>query len=139
MYTVAELMTRELITLDENDDVGDANKLLAKRHIRHLPVVRDGKLIGLITHRDLLRCAAARTGERCRARDVMATPVRTARPDTSVREAIQLMRSQKFGCLPVVRETGELCGIITESDLVRFAEKVIEEMDREQLAREYGA
>lgn len=51
------------------------------------------------------------------------SPVRTVNPDTPAREAIRIMRDHKFGCLPVVKDNGQLVGIFIEADLVRFADK----------------
>jgi CBS domain-containing protein len=129
------MMTRELVTLDENEKLADANTLLGRRHIRHLPVVREGKLVGLITHRDILRCIATKGGG-CRAGDLMTREVLTVNPQTPLLDAIRMMRNHSFGCLPVV-EGERLVGILTEADLVRFAETTIERQDRKELAAEY--
>jgi CBS domain-containing protein len=55
------------------------------------------------------------------------------------REAVKLILDNKFGCLPVVGANGELLGIITEADMVRFAQHLIEGMDRRSLAADYEA
>lgn len=142
MQTVGELMTRNLVTLTETQNLALADELLRLHRIRHLPVVRNGKLVGLITHRDLLRAAAQRggadpTSKPLWASDVMVRDVRTVRPDTSSREALKLMLDNKYGCLPVVGADGTLVGILTEADMVRFAQHLIEDMDRRSLAAEY--
>jgi CBS domain-containing protein len=144
MQTVGELMTRHLVTLTETQNLAMADELLRLHRIRHLPVVRSGKLVGLITHRDLLRAAAQRGGmdpakQPLWASDVMVRDVKTVRPDTPTREAVKLMLDNKYGCLPVVGADGELLGIITEADMVRFAQHLIEDMDRRSLAAEYEA
>jgi CBS domain-containing protein len=144
MQTVGELMTRSLVTLTETQNLSLADELLRLHRIRHLPVVRNGKLVGLLTHRDLLRAAAQRGGadparQPLWASDVMVRDVKTVRPDTSSREAVKLMLDNKYGCLPVVRADGELVGILTEADIVRFAQHLIEDMDRRSLAAEYEA
>lgn len=133
MYTVSDLMTRELVTLRENDDLALADNIFYLGRIRHLPVVDvDGKLLGLVTHRDLLRCYAARGqqgGRQTRAKEMMTTAVATVRDETPLRAALKLMLDNKFGCLPVIEEDGRLIGIITEADLVRFAAEVIGDLD----------
>ncbi|PTL75645.1 CBS domain-containing protein [Vitiosangium sp. GDMCC 1.1324] len=145
MQIVGELMTRSsLVTLTETQNLAQADEMLRLHRIRHLPVVRDGKLVGLVTHRDLLRAAAQRGGvdpakQPLWASDVMVRDVRTVRTDTPAREAVRLMLDNKYGCLPVVRASGELVGIITEADLVRYAQDLIEDMDRRSLAAEYEA
>lgn len=142
MYIVGQLMTRDPVTLKETDTLEEADRLLALEHIRHLPVVRGGKLVGLLTHRDLLaHCGRYRrpTGEPITAGEVMRTDVTTVRPETPLIEAIRLMLVNKFGCLPVVDEGGTLVGIVTETDLLRVAAERVEEIDRYELAEEYRA
>jgi CBS domain-containing protein len=141
MKTVGELMTRELITLNETQNLAIADELLRLNRIRHLPVVRQGKLVGLITHRDLLKATGLKcpdpTKQPLWAADIMTREVTTVGPDARLRDAVKLMLKNKFGCLPVVGEDGTLLGIVTEADLVRYAQKLIEDLDRLSEAAEY--
>jgi CBS domain-containing protein len=138
-------MTRSsLVTITETQNLAMAEELLRLHRIRHLPVVRGGKLVGLVTHRDLLKAAAKCGGvdpakQPLWASDVMVRDVRTVSADTSTREAVKLMLDNKFGCLPVVGADGTLVGILTEADMVRYAQHLIEDMDRRSLAAEYEA
>jgi CBS domain-containing membrane protein len=139
MVTAAELMSTSLITLHEQDLLDDAERWLELAHIRHLPVVRGKKLVGLITHRDLIGHAATATDPRrpVRAGEVMNREVTCIRPDTPMSEAIPIMLHNKFGCLPVTTSSGTLVGIITESDLLKFAERRFLELDQQELAAKY--
>ncbi|WP_224242609.1 CBS domain-containing protein [Hyalangium gracile] len=141
MKTVGELMTRELITLKETQNLAIADELLRLHRIRHLPVVRDGKLVGLITHRDLIKATALKCPDPTKnplwAADIMNREIRTVRPDMALREAVKVMLDNKFGCLPVVSEDGKLMGILTEADLVRYAQQLIADLDRMSEAAEY--
>lgn len=141
MKTVGELMTRDVMTLNETQNLKLAEEMLRLHRIRHLPVVRSGRLVGLVTHRDLLRAAAQQAMDPAHqplwAGDIMVREVRTVRPETSLREAVRLMLDNKFGCLPVVGAEGELQGIITEADIVRYAHHLIEDIDRRSEAAEY--
>ncbi len=145
MQTVGELMTRSsLVTITETQNLAIAEDLLRLHRIRHLPVVRGGKLVGLVTHRDLLKAAAKSRGadpaqQPLWASDVMVREVKTVRADTPTREAVKLLLENKFGCLPVVGADGALIGILTEADMVRYAQHLIEDMDRRSLAAEYEA
>lgn len=130
MFQVADLMTHEVVTLKETDELGLAEAILDLGRIRHLPVVRDEKLVGLVTHRDLLRALAEGRNRRVTAADVMQRELRTATPESSLREAAQVMLEFKLGCLPVIDRDRNLVGIITEADLVRFALEVIEDFDQ---------
>lgn len=126
MYRVADIMTRQLVTLKPTDDLALAESILALGRFRHLPVVEDGRLLGLITHRDLLSVWAKATalGQRLvPAREVMQTNLATATPDTPVFEVAHLMHENKFGCMPVV-ERGRLVGIVTEADFLLLAAKL---------------
>ena len=137
MLTVNQLMTRDLVTLRDEDTLDDAEWMLERKHIRHLPVVRGKKLVGLITYRDLLGQFARRSAHSVLAKDAMATEVTTVRPDASLLEAIRLMLANRFGCLPVTTTDGTLVGIVTEADLLRVAAERVEEIDRRELAADY--
>jgi CBS domain-containing protein len=143
MMTVSDLMTREVVTLLESDEVGRAERLLAQRHIRHLPVVRGGKLVGLVTHRDIIRAHAqareGKAGDVLWAEDIMTRHPRAVSPETSVREALQQILDHKWGCLPVVDESGLLVGIVTEADFVRLCDGLIRVQDLRETAAEYEA
>ncbi|XXF76540.1 CBS domain-containing protein [Myxococcaceae bacterium GXIMD 01537] len=134
MLAVEDLMTRDVLTLAEDENLAVGDDLLKLHHIRHLPVVRDGKLVGLVSHRDLIRALARQAGSRSRnpvwARDVMSRDVDTVTPRTSVREVVDLLLDHKYGCLPVVDGDRKLVGIITESDLVRLAGQLLDERER---------
>lgn len=138
MYTVADLMTHELVTLKEDDDLSLADTIIYLGRIRHLPVVdKAGKLVGLVTHRDLLRAYAARGEGLAKvlpAREIMTTKLSRVTPRTPLQKALRLMLKNKYGCLPVVTPGGKLVGILTESDLVRFTLSIIGELDRLQRA-----
>ena len=127
---VRDLMSTELITLDEDEDLDLADEIMRLGRIRHLPVVRGSELVGLVTHRDLLRAQVSvfadlspdethELNRRIRVREIMNRQVRTIDPDATALEAARLMRTNHFGCLPVV-EKGRLVGILTEADFVQL-------------------
>jgi CBS domain-containing membrane protein len=127
---VRDLMTRGVFCVGPRDTVERAYDLMNERGLRHLLVVDgDGDLVGLVSHRDLLRNALIERGamplnleralmRRIRVEEVMTSEVETADPEQSVAAAAQVMLENKFGCLPVV-EGMHLVGILTESDFVR--------------------
>ena len=125
MYTVAELMTRDILTLRPDDDLSLAESILALGGIRHLPVVNeDMKLLGLVTQRDVLRCCSNISPMAKRtllARQVMTQHLHTVQSYTPLKQALRTIVDNKIGCLPVVEKDGRLIGIITETDVVRFA------------------
>lgn len=131
MISVADFMTKDLVTVREVDDVALAEALLRLGGIRHLPVVRDRKLVGILTQRDILRSG---TSGKPGARELLVTDVMTkeptaVRPATGLAHAARIMLERKFGCLPVCDESGLLVGIVTEADFVRFAADVVRDLD----------
>lgn len=132
---VRDLMTSKVFTLHPEATMARLYDLMDSKHIRHLPVVdEDGDLVGLVTHRDLLRSALTDRSdlpmaihrqvlETVLVSEIMTTAVETIEPDQDIRDAVDLMMENKFGCLPVV-EGERLVGILTEADFVRYLAKI---------------
>jgi CBS domain-containing protein len=130
---VADLMSRDVITIGWEDTLAAADALMSAKRIRHLPVVdRAGRLTGLVTHRDLLAAAPSSLthpdrSERTRvlawtrAVDVMETHQCVTKPDEPAAAAGARMVQHKIGCLPVVDAEARLAGIVTEEDFLRWA------------------
>jgi len=134
---VAEIMTRDVVTVFEEDNLELVNQQLGVFRFRHLPVVDDGRVVGILSQQDLLLAtlehgpgsnAAARAPrflENTFVRDVMHTEVTTVRPEEAVGEAAKIMLQHGFGALPVVDADGMLVGIVTELDIVRAASDIL--------------
>ncbi len=128
---VKDLMSDKVLAALPGDSVEVLFNLMEDHRIRHVPVVdEDGDLVGLVTHRDLLRGAVVEqpdlpryveraVRQRLRVRDLMVAEPLSVGPDTDLREAAQVLLDNKFGCLPVV-EGSRLVGILTEADFVRL-------------------
>ena len=131
MITVADFMTKDLVTVRGSDDLALAESLLRLSGIRHLPVVEEGKLVGLLTQRDLLRSGASGTpaARGTAVREAMTQGPLTVRPVTSLVQAARTMLERKFGCLPVCDDEGRLVGIVTEADFVRLAAEVARDLE----------
>ena len=132
-------MTTDLFTVHPEDVVDLAASLMDWRHIRHVPVEdNEGKLVGLVSHRSLLRLVGQGMKRADRApvavKDIMRTKVVSVTPSTPTLEAIELMREQRVGSLPVV-EGDRLVGIITERDLIRVAAMLFEKHLRDRHRR----
>ena len=127
---VKDLMATEVATVARNDELSLANDIMKMKRIRHLPVVEDGKLVGILTQRDLFHAALSSAmgfGQKASdeflktvpAKEVMTDEVITIGPGEDVKEAARRMLEHKIGCLPVV-EDGKLVGLIAESDFLRL-------------------
>ncbi len=135
---VAKWMTKSLMTIKPKDSLRHARERLAKYRVNQLPVVVDEKLVGIVTDRDIrdaypssLRLFYGKDidefGDSHTVEEVMTYNVVSVTPQTSLREAAQRLRRQRFGALPVV-DQGQLVGIITRSDLLdaMLAEEIVE-------------
>lgn len=128
---VNDAMTGRVHAVEPEDPLSLVWEVMRERGVRHVPVLdAEGDLVGLVTHRDLLRASLVEQNdlprvierallERTRVADVMVRNVETVEPSDELRDAARLMLEQKFGCLPVV-EGRRLVGILTESDFVRW-------------------
>ena len=132
MLTVGDLMSRDVITLQETDGLLQGDDLMKQHHIRHLPVVRDGRLVGLVSHRDLIRALGrhpASTRQPVSLADIMTRGLETVTPQMPARDAIHKLLDHRFGCLPVVDGDAKLVGIVTEADFMRLASRLLEAAD----------
>jgi CBS domain-containing protein len=127
--TVGQFMTEDLFTVRPDDIVDFAATLMDWRHVRHVPVENDrGRLVGLVSHRALLRLVAqGRMGRehKVTVAEIMNPEPLTVSPETPTVEAIRLMRDHKLACLPVTRDN-RLVGIVTEHDLIIVASRLLE-------------
>jgi CBS domain-containing protein len=119
-FTVDQFMSTDLFTVNPDDLIDLAASVMDWRHIRHVPVEDgEGRLVGLVTHRGVLRIMSSgnRNGNSTTVRDVMVANPVTVSPSTSSLDAIEVMRSNRVGCLPVV-EGDQLVGIVTSYDFL---------------------
>ena len=124
--TVAQFMSTDLFTVKPGDLIDLAASLMDWRHIRHVPVEDDeGHLVGLITHRALLRAMSRGAKDLIIVRDIMIENPVTVAPSASSLEAMELMRTNHIGCLPVV-EHNQLVGIVTSYDFLQASAKLFQ-------------
>lgn len=118
---VKELMHTNLITIKPDTTLKAANNLMRENDVRHLPVVSENELVGIVTDRDL-RLATSKLAKSpfevdSKVEQIMSTPVETTRPNEPIEVAVQIMRELKIGCMPVL-DAGKLVGIVTGVDLL---------------------
>lgn len=132
---VRDFMTREVTTLQETDTLLDARMMFMRSSFRHLPVLRDKELVGVVTEHDVKQFAPAVTSgmdadeynrmlETTPVSRAMTREPLTLRPDQPIYEAAMILHSKRFGCLPVV-ENGALVGIVTTTDMLGLLVRLI--------------
>ncbi len=120
--TVADLMSETVIVLQHDEAIAGSVDELDRFRLRHLPVVEGERVVGVVTHRELVRALLRRQpGDPAPlVAEVMSPDVVTVSPETPVSEALALLITRKTGCLVVVDAAG-LAGIVTEYDCVKLA------------------
>jgi len=140
VITVGEVMSTDLLTVEDTASLADARRLMTEEHIRHLPVVNGlQEFVGLLTQRDVLASTLSSLAEVDReerdalessipVRELMHTDLAVVEEDTSLREAAVYLLRHKIGCLPVV-SSGSLVGIVTESDFLKLVIKLLDRFE----------
>jgi CBS domain-containing protein len=127
---------RDIWSVDSDEPVLEAIQIMADRHVGALPVLREGKLVGVISERDYARkvILLGRSSAETPVWQIMSSPVITVGTDDAVRHCMELMTARRIRHLPVVDGSGEMVGMISIGDLVRG---VIEEQQEtiEQLEK----
>lgn len=127
---VGERMKHPVITIQHDMPIVDALNLMKREHIRRTPVLKDGKLVGIVSDKDLLNASPSPATSlsvwemnyllsKIKVKDVMSKTVLTVQADTPIEEAARIMADNKIGGLPVMRGE-DMVGIITETDLFKI-------------------
>jgi CBS domain-containing protein len=138
--TVGQFMSTDLFTVKPDDLIDLAASVMDWRHIRHVPVEdQEGRLVGLVTHRGLLRMMISRSNrDPVTVGEIMVKDPVVVSPSTSSLEAIEVMRTNRVGCLPVV-DSDQLVGIVTSYDFLDASAKLFEQHLTSLKARSTGA
>ena len=127
---VSTIMTKNVVKLNLSDDLTKAEMLFKKHHIRHIPVVYSNKIVGMLSYTDLLRISFADAIDddedvvdttvynMFTVEQVMAKKIVSISPETTIKEAAQILATKEFHALPVCE--GELlAGLISATDLIK--------------------
>ena len=133
--SVADVMTREVMTLGPEQTFADTVALMANRFFRHVLVVdEDQRLCGVISDRDILRGLARTLNWKAKSiNEIMTRDAFTVTPDTPISLAIREMLTNHISCLPVIGSDGRVCGILTSTDLLTAYEKIQCALERSAL------
>jgi acetoin utilization protein AcuB len=139
---VEDVMTCEVITVNEGTPIAEAVELLQRQEIRHLPVLdADGEVVGMLSDRDLRAIGLSLANDESqlarlrgqltgRVSELMSSNVVSVAPTDDLRDAVDCMLEAKVGALPVIdRETDDLVGIISYVDLLRLLRTALEDGD----------
>jgi len=127
---VKNWMSKDVITIDVNDSMQDAMRLMKEHNIRMLPVMKKNRLVGIITDRDLKKASASDATTldvhellyllmKIKVKDIMTKDPITVPPDYTVEETARLLLGKKISGAPVIDQSGKVIGTITQTDLFR--------------------
>lgn len=130
LIPVSDIMTKNVVALERNDNLTRAEQLFKRHNIRHMPVVHEDFIIGMLSYSDLLKISFADASIDNRDVDaivynmfsleqVMTKDVITVNSETSIKEAAEILADREFHALLVV-DNGNLVGIITTTDLIKY-------------------
>lgn len=125
---IKDWMKRDVITVEENGTVLDAMHIMRENNIRRLPVLKDGKLVGIVTEKDIKGFTPSKAStldiyevhkilSKTLVREVMTREVITVSPEDTIERAALILRDMRFGGLPVVEKDDKIVGIITAVDI----------------------
>ena len=129
--SIKKILSHEVVTVHTGQKLSDVRKLLLENSFHHLPVVSGKKLIGLISASDVLGISVEGFGSDDRSMDayldhqfsieeIMKTDLRTLTPKSSVADAAETLSEGTFHAAPVIDDAGELVGLVTSTDLIRY-------------------
>jgi len=123
---VEDVMTMDVITMDENVSVKEAAEIMDQNEISCVIAARKGKAIGIITERDLLKrvIVEGKNAKKTKIGEIMSSPLEIVAPDMSLEEALRLMLQKKIKKLPVV-EKNRLLGLVSLTDIARCQPAII--------------
>ncbi|MDQ3017300.1 MAG: CBS domain-containing protein [Bacteroidota bacterium] len=119
---LSSIMTRDVITADQDDSLATARKIFLQNKVHHLPIVKGSRLVGILTTYDLFKMNGANVGknlEDVTIGDVMTKHVATLEPDDKIGSAAELFLENLFHAVPIVKD-GDLHGIVTSFDVIKY-------------------
>jgi acetoin utilization protein AcuB len=125
--SVQSIMTKTVVSASPDVTVREAIQLIDDNDIRHLPIVEHGRLVGIVSDRDLRAYERERSDERLATalREVMSHEPLCMEAGESIKDLIDVMLEYKIGALPVVEANGELVGIVSYIDVLHHARALL--------------
>ena len=117
-FHVSTVMVKDLITVDEDDDLTDVAKILIDKNIGAIPVLSDGEMVGIVTKSDFIYLCKAKAYEKISVKDIMTTDIISISADDRLVHARKVIMDSGVGRL-LLTEDNELAGIITSKDIAK--------------------
>ena len=126
-----DIMKGDIVSISQEEKIDLVDEIMGNGNIRHMPVTRGGRVVGIVSHRDLLKAMFSTVIEfskedrkdllkETELSQVMAKEVQCTHPEESVVDAVQRMLDHNVGCLPVVDQNHELVGLVTDTDAMQL-------------------
>jgi acetoin utilization protein AcuB len=124
---VSDWMTKKVFVVSPNDSISEAARITKEKEIKHLPVVKGSKIVGILSDRDIKEYVPSKATSldvyelhyllaKTKVKEIMKKKIFTASPDTPIEEAALTMHDNNVGCLPVI-DRNDLIGIISDRDI----------------------
>lgn len=125
MPMIQKFMTSMPHTIGADIELKKAKAMMSEYHIRHLPVLEGGKLVGVITDRDISLASSFQGDAELKVDDVMMPMTYTVRPEASLDAVVAQMAEHKYGCAIVKQDNDKVVGIFTAVDALRVLSDVL--------------
>ena len=139
-YLIKDMMTKEVVTVDSEDTIEEASKVMAEKRRGYAVVLRAGRPVGMVTERDFVwkLIAKGKSPSKVKVSEVMSSPIIAVDPDADLSTAVEIMEKHQIRRLPVIKD-GIIYGIITTRDIVNhfneYVKKAMIEVTRYSFPR----
>ena len=129
--TIAHIMSNTIESVQEGQKLSDVRRIMTEKNVHHVPIVSGKKLAGIVSFTDMMKLALVTSGasehtidviidQQHSIKDVMTDKPITLNESGNIRDAVEILSKGDFHSLPVVNGAGELIGIVTSTDLIRY-------------------
>lgn len=125
IHKVRDYMTADPVTVESQLTVVEASNLMSEMGLRHLPVERNHHLVGIITDRDIARASGANSTHLPKVEELMTRDPYTVDPDADMEEILEIMASNRLGCVVVKGAGDKVVGIFTTTDAERALAQIL--------------
>lgn len=118
-FFAIDIMNRPVFSMPAGSTVEKVRDVMKQHNIRHVPIVHDHKLIGMVSDRDILKVDLAGTFLFLKAEDIMTTVLIVAEEETPLAHIARVLMEEKISALPIIEKSHKLAGMISRTDILR--------------------